>query len=75
MAKEKKERMIADAEMQIQAQSEAAQKQIGKERESMLSGAKGYITNLALQLNGKILRDEKTSKDFMEKNIDTLSKS
>jgi hypothetical protein len=38
----------------------------------MLSWAKEHIINAALKLNEKIFKDEKASKDFMSKNIDSL---
>lgn len=38
----------------------------------MLSGAKDHIVNIALKLNSKIFKDEKASKDFIEKHMDSL---
>jgi len=72
MANSKKEKIITDAESEAKKTIEVAQKQIDNERKSMLSGAKAHIVNTALKLNEKIFKDEKASKDFMEKNIDSL---
>jgi len=51
---------------------EVAEKQIEQERNSMLSGAKDHILNTALKLNEKMFKEEKASKDFMKKHIDSL---
>jgi F0F1-type ATP synthase membrane subunit b/b' len=72
LAISKKEKIISDAEAQAQDTVSAAQKQIENERSSMLSGAKDHIISAALKLNEKIFKDEKASKDFMSKNIDSL---
>lgn len=72
LANSKKEKIISDAESQAQWTLDAAQKQIENEKNSMLSWAKDHIINMALKLNEKIFKDEKASKDFMSKNIDSL---
>jgi len=72
LANTKKEKILSEAEKQAQDSVSAAQKQIENERTSMLSGAKEHIMSAALKLNEKIFKDEKASKDFMEKNIDSL---
>ncbi len=73
LANSKKEKIISDAESEAKKTLEVAQKQIDNERTSMLSGAKDHILKTALKLNEKLFKDEKASKDFMEKNIDSLS--
>jgi len=72
LANSKKEKIISEAETQAQDTITAAGKQIENERSSMLSGAKEHILSAALKLNEKIFKDEKASKDFMSKNIDSL---
>jgi F-type H+-transporting ATPase subunit b len=72
LANSKKEKIISDAEIQAQGAVVAGQKQIENERTSMLSWAKNHILSTALKLNEKIFKDEKASKDFMSKNIDSL---
>jgi len=72
LANSKKDKIIADAESEAKKTMEVAQKQIDNERSSMLSWAKDHIVKTALKLNEKLFKDEKASKDFMEKNIDSL---
>jgi F-type H+-transporting ATPase subunit b len=72
LAISKKDKILSDAETQAKDTLNAAKKQIENERTSMLSGAKEYILSAALKLNEKIFKDEKASKDFMSKNIDSL---
>lgn len=72
LANSKKDKIISDAEAQASETLVVANKQIEKERQSMLSGAKDHIVKTALKLNEKIFKDEKASRDFMEKNIDSL---
>ena len=33
---------------------------------------KSKVIDLSLKLNGKLFKDEKASKDFLEKNIDSI---
>lgn len=72
LALTKKEKILADAETQAREQAELAKNQIEKERQSMLSGAKKHIMDIALKINDKMFQNEKASKDFVEKHIDTL---
>jgi len=72
MASSKKEKILWDAEVEAKKTLEVAGKQIDQERQSMLSGAKDHILNTALKLNEKMFKDEKASKDFMNKHIDSL---
>lgn len=72
LANSKKDTIISNAEIEAKKMTEVAGKQIEQERESMLSGAKDHIVKTALKLNEKLFKDEKASKDFMEKNIETL---
>jgi len=70
------EKMLSEARSKGNAvieESEAiAEKQIEQERNSMLSWAKEHILNTALKLNEKMFKEEKASKDFMKKHIDSL---
>jgi len=72
LANSKKDAIISDAEAQAKDYSDSAKVQIERERESMLSGIKSQVVDTALKLNAKLFKDEKASKDFVEKNIDTL---
>ncbi len=72
LANIKKEKILADAEIQARETAAAAKSQIEKERQSMLSWVKENIITMALKLNEKLFKDEKASKDFMKKHIDSL---
>ena len=72
LAKQKKEKILLDAETEAQNAVNAGQKQIEQERRWMLSDMKENVMSLALKLNEKLFQDEKASKDFMKKHIDTL---
>lgn len=72
LAKNKKDRIISDAEKTASDLKEAAMVDIEKQKDSMLSGVKSQVIDMALKLNGKLFKDQKTSKDFLEKHIDSL---
>lgn len=38
----------------------------------MLQGIKKNVIDMTLRLNGKLFKDSKVSKDFLEKHIDSL---
>lgn len=72
LAKAKKEKILADAEVQAKDMKTVAEKEIENQKNSMLSDAKSKVLDLALKLNEKLFKDEKVSKDFLEKNIDSI---
>ena len=72
MASSKRDTIIFHAEQEVKKSLDVWRKQIDNERQSMLSWAKNHIMQTALRLNEKLFKDEKASKDFMEKNIDSL---
>ena len=72
LAQTKKEKIVAEAESQARETLNVAQKQIDQERQSMLSQVKGNMIDMTLRLNQKLFKDTKASKDFVEKNIDSL---
>ena len=72
LAQKKKEKILWDAEKQAQDILLAAEKQAVQEKKSMLSQVKANILDLTLRLNEKLFKNERVSKDFIEKNIDTL---
>lgn len=72
LAKTKKDRIISDAEQSASSLKDAAMADIEKQKDSMLSGVKSQVIDMALKLNGKIFKDQKASKDFLEKHIDSL---
>lgn len=72
LANSKKDKIISDAEKQAKEALELSKAQIEKERQSMLSGVKKHMVDMTLRLNEKLFGDAKASKDFVEKNIDSL---
>lgn len=72
LAKTKKDRIISEAEKSASEVKHAAMVDIEKQKDSMLSGVKSQVIDMALKLNGKIFKDQKASKDFLEKHIDSL---
>ena len=72
LAVSKRDTIIADAERSAEQTAKIAEGQIEKERQSMLSGVKSQVMGMTLKLNEKIFKDTKASKDFVEKNIDSL---
>lgn len=72
LAASKKEKILSDAEKQAKETANVAKNQIDKERQSMLSQIKTNVIDMTLRLNGKLFKDEKISKDFIDKHIDSL---
>ncbi len=72
MAKSRKDSILLEAQTQAQESLMQAQSQIEKERQSMLSQIKKNMVDITLRLNEKLFKDSKVSKDFIEKNIDSL---
>lgn len=72
LANSKKEKILADAELQARENLNLAQSQIEKERQSMLSQVKSNMIAVTLKLNEKLFKEAHTSKDFIEKHIDSL---
>lgn len=71
-AKVKEASIITKAQDEAQALIESAKKQAEQEKKSMLSEVKSNILDLTLRLNQKMFKNEKASRDFIEKNIDSL---
>lgn len=72
MANSKKDKILFEAETQAKESLELSRKWIENERQSMLSDIKDNVVDMALRLNHKLFKDEKTSKDFLNKHIDSL---
>ena len=70
--KKKEAALIESAEKWADALLEAARKQAEQEKKSMLSDIKANILDMTLKINEKLFKNEKVSKDFIEKNIDSL---
>lgn len=72
-AKQKQASILELAEKSSQEIIEAGKKQSEQEKKSMLTEVKANILDLTLRMNEKLFKNEKVSKDFIEKNIDSLS--
>lgn len=70
--KKKETAIIESAEKGAESILEAARKQAEQEKKSMLSEVKSNILDMTLKINEKLFKNEKVSKDFIEKNIDNL---
>jgi len=71
-AKKKEAKILFEAEAASEALLESSKKQAEQEKKSMLTEVKSNILDLTLRLNEKLFKNEKVSKDFIEKNIDSL---
>ncbi len=72
LANTKRDTILMQTEIEVKEKQAFAESEIEKERLSMLSGVKDNIMATALKLNEKMFQNEKASKDFVEKHIDTL---
>lgn len=72
-AKNKEAAILKTAQEWAESLLESAKKQAEHEKKSMLSEVKANILDITLKLNWKLFKNEKVSKDFIEKNIDSLS--
>ena len=64
--------IIESAEAEAKTMVESSKVQIEQEKLAMLGSIKSKVIDLSLKLNGKLFSDEKASKDFLEKNIDSI---
>lgn len=72
IGKKKREDIIFRAENDAKDLFEWARSEIEKERLSMLSSMKAKVTDLVVQLNSKLFKQECVTKDFVEKEIESL---
>lgn len=72
MAKAKKEEILVKADLEAKSLLESSKLEIEKERLSMMNSLKGSVIDLILRLNGKLFGDEKLTKDYLEKEIQSL---
>ncbi len=72
-AKNKEASLLKIAQESADALLESAKKQAEFEKKSMLADVKANILDITLKLNWKLFKNEKVSRDFIEKNIDSLS--
>jgi len=72
LAKKKADDIVAKADAEAKNKVSDANKEIEKERLSMMNNAKSKITGLVLSLNRKLFDEEKTNKEFIEKEIEGI---
>lgn len=73
-AQKEKERVIADAVNEWKTIIEYAWKEAEKLKTSMLQSVKTNVLDLALRLNSKIFWKEVVNKDFLNKELENLTK-
>lgn len=70
--KQKRENIIFRAENDSKDLLESARSEIEKERTFMLGSIRQNVINLVLKLNSKLFKQENVTKDFIEKNLDSI---
>ncbi len=70
--KKKKEDIIFRAENDAKDLFEWARTEIEKERLFMLNSIRTNVVNLVIKLNSKLFKQENITKDFIEKELDTI---
>ncbi len=74
MSKNNASKIIERAEKEADHIVKSGNDQVEKERLDMVSAMKAKIVDLSLKLNSKIFDKEAANKDFMEKELNTLTK-
>ena len=72
IAKQVSWNLLEKASKEATAIIKAAKEEIKQEKKTMLNSMKSKVINLALKLNQKLFDKEKVSKDYLEKNIDSI---
>lgn len=72
VAKQKRVNLISDAENEASNIIRNSKTDIEKEKLDMLNSIKSRVVDLALKLNSKLFENEKVSRDYLEKNIDSI---
>ena len=73
IAKKKRETILAKAESEAKDFLDSGKNEIEKERTSMVNSLKGMVVDLMMKLHTKILKDEKLSRDFVEKSLQDIT--
>lgn len=68
----KRNTIVEKAEQEAKSLIDASQKDIEKQRLSMLGWVKSQLVDLVLKLNGKLFDEEKVSREYVEKKIDLI---
>lgn len=72
LGKQSRETMLETAEKEAKDIVEASKVEIKQQELAMMSSMKSKVIDLTLRLNEKLFHNEKVSKDFLEKNIDSI---
>lgn len=70
--KKKREDIVFRAENDAKDLFESASSEIEKERLFMLNSIRTNVVNLVIKLNSKLFKQENITKDFIEKELDTI---
>jgi F0F1-type ATP synthase membrane subunit b/b' len=70
--KKKRENIIFRAENDAKDLFEWARSEIEKERTFMLNSIRINVVNLVVKLNSKLFKQENISRDFIEKELETI---
>lgn len=73
LAKQNKEKIINNANIEAKSIIAWAKDDIEKERQTMINSIKTKVVDLSLKLNEKLFEKEKVNKDFMEKEINSIN--
>ena len=73
LIKKKRETILAKAESEAKDFLDSGKNEIEKERTSMVNSLKGMVVDLMMKLHTKILKDEKLSRDFVEKSLQDIT--
>jgi len=72
LGKQSRETILETAEKEAKDIVEASKVEIQQQELAMMSSMKSKVIDLTLRLNEKLFHNEKVSKDFLEKNIDSI---
>lgn len=72
LGKSKREEIIAKAEQDAKSLVDSSKMEIEKERLSMMNSLKSGVIDLILKMNSKLFGDEKHTRDYLEKEIQSL---
>ena len=73
LAEQKWDGIVSYAKEEANNLMESSKQQIERERLAMMKDMKSKVVDIALKLNAKLFDKEKVSRDYLEKNIDSVS--
>lgn len=72
LGKNKRDDIISKAENEAKTLLESSKMEIEKDKLSMMNSIKSSVIDLVLKMNGKLFGDEKHTRDYLEKEIQSL---